>query len=227
MMATVLNKSSAKDTFLAMFKRINNEIYQNKKVALTEDYIRKNHVALIKKNYTTNDNKKMIRYWMNVLIQNDVKIKKKDNPKTITDTKNKFGANMYYVKDDEDISSVILDKNYNWNLLELSFMCNAYSLGLIIVSRTKTNPSKSTDVEIRDNMELVLPLRTNLNDAKYLLVFLTNNKDLNTPYYFLLKSREKRYEQLIYTWNELTPTMRDILQRDKTDNMLIFDKMYR
>ena len=56
---------------------------------------------------------------------------------------------------------------------------------------------------------------------------ITNNKDLNTPYHFLLKSREKRCEQLVYSWNELTPTMQDILQRDKTDNMLIFDKMYK
>jgi hypothetical protein len=227
MMATVLNKTSAKDAFLVMFGKINKEIYQNKKVVLTEDYIRKNHVALIKKNYTTNDNKKMIRYWMNVLNQNDVKLKKKDNPITITDSKNKFDTYMYYVKDEEDISSVMLDKNYNWNMLELSYMCNAYSLGLIIVSRTKVNPAKSTDVEIRDNMELVLPLKTDMKNVKYLVMFLTNNKDLNTPYYFLLKSREKRYEQLIYTWNELTPTMQDILQRDKIDNMSIFDKMYK
>lgn len=227
MMATILNKSSAKDAFLGMFEKINKEIYQNKKVELTEDYIRKNHVALIKKNYTTNDNKKMIRYWMNVLNQNDVKLKKKDNPTTITDSKNKVDTYMYYVKDEEDISSVMLDKNYNWNMLELSYMCNVYSLGLIIVSRTKVNPAKSTDVEIRDNMELVLPSKTDMKNAKYLLVFLTNNKDLNTPYYFLLKSREKRYEQLVYSWNELTPTMQDILQRDKTDNMLIFDKMYK
>jgi hypothetical protein len=120
-----------------------------------------------------------------------------------------------------------LDKNYNWNMLELSYMCNVYSLGLIIVSRTKVNPAKSTDVEIRDNMELVLPSKTDMKNAKYLLVFLTNNKDLNTPYYFLLKSREKRYEQLVYSWNELTTTMQDILQRDKTDNMSLFDKIYR
>jgi len=226
-MATILNKSSAKDAFLGMFEKINKEIYQNKKVKLTEDYIKKNHVALIKKNYTTNDNKKMIRYWMNVLNQNDVKLKKKDNPTTITDSKNKFDTYMYYVKDEEDISSVMLDKNYNWNMLELSYMCNVYSLGLIIVSRTKVNPAKSTDVEIRDNMELVLPSKTDMKNAKYLLVFLTNNKDMSTPYYFLLKSREKRYEQLVYSWNELTPTMQDILQRDKTDNMLIFDKMYK
>lgn len=226
MMATILNKSNAKDAFITVFEKINHEVYQNKKVALTEDYVIKNHIDLVKKYYNTNENKKLIRYWMNILNQNDVKIKNKENSITITDSKNKLDAYIYYVKDEEDISNVMINKNYKWGLLELSFMCNAYSLGLIVVSRTKVNPAKITDVEIRDNMELILPAKKNIKTATYLLVFLTKNKDLSSPFYFLLKSREKRYEQLVYSWNDLTPTMQDILQREKTDKMEIFDKMY-
>lgn len=228
MMATIFDKSNSKDIFLTMFDKINQEVYQNKNVGLTDEYIRDNHVRKIREHYTTNDNKKLIRYWMNVLNQNEVKIRKPDDAVVITNDKNKMGAYRYNVRIDEDISQTMLDDNYKWGLLELSFMCNAYSLGLIIVSRTRVNPSKSVDVEIRDNMELVLPAKNgDMESFRYVLVFITNNTELNSPYYFMLKSREKRYEQLVYSWNELTPTMQNMLNRNKTDAMSIFDKMYK
>lgn len=227
MMATVFNKSNTKEIFLTMFNKINTEIYQNKNVSLTDQYIKENHVTKVLE-YYTNDNKKLIRYWMNVLNQNDVKIRKTDDTEVVTNEKNKMGGYIYNIKNEKDLSKVMLDDNYKWGLLELSFMCNVYSLGLIIVSRTKVNPSKSVDVEIRDNMELVLPVKgDDMETTRYLIVFLTNNKDLNSPYYFMLKSREKRYEQLVHTWCELTPVMQKILKRDKTDHIKLFDKMYK
>lgn len=227
MMATVFNKSNTKEIFLTMFNKINTEIYQNKNVSLTDQYIKENHVTKVLE-YYTNDNKKLIRYWMNVLNQNDVKIRKTDDTEVVTNEKNKMGGYIYNIKNEKDLSKVMLDDNYKWGLLELSFMCNVYSLGLIIVSRTKVNPSKSVDVEIRDNMELVLPVKgDDMETTRYLIVFLTNNKDLNSPYYFMLKSREKRYEQLVHTWGELTPVMQKILKRDKTDHIKLFDKMYK
>jgi hypothetical protein len=228
MMGTVFNKTNTADVFIKLFDKINNELFQNKFIKLTKEYVIENMISKLTNLYTTNENKKLIRYWMNVFNQNNVQIAKKtENPLVITNQKNKFEGYEYNIYTSQDLSNILRDINYKWGLFELGFMCKAYSLGLIILSRTKTNPTKLVDVKIRDNMELVLPSdKSAMEKTRYVIVFLSNSNDVPSPYYIMMKSRDRRYEQLIYSWNELTSTMHNTLRREKTEKIKFFDKLF-
>jgi hypothetical protein len=205
--------ASTKEILLNTFKTINSEYFKDKKIELSEEYMNVKFLYQIQNRYSSVSQKKQIRSWLNLLDQNTVM-----TSASVTQLKNK---KVFAINNREELGQAIVSDRYAWGIMELTFMCQKYGIGLILISKTRNSKTK-IDMKIRNNVEMILPEDNNIEDYKYLLVYA--NKKIKHPIQPIVSINEtdKSYNKLLRNWNELPDKLKNTLsgRTNRTDDII-------
>jgi hypothetical protein len=205
--------ASTKEILLNTFKTINFEYFKDKKIELSEEYMNVKFLYQIQNRYSSVSQKKQIRSWLNLLDQNTVM-----TSASVTQLKNK---KVFAINNREELGQAIVSDRYAWGIMELTFMCQKYGIGLILISKTRNSKTK-IDMKIRNNVEMILPDDNNIEDYKYLLVYA--NKKIKHPIQPIVSINEtdKSYNKLLRNWNELPDKLKNTLsgRTNRTDDII-------
>jgi hypothetical protein len=205
--------ASTKEILLNTFKTINFEYFKDKKIELSELHMQVNFSYQIQNKYSSVSQKKQIRSWLNLLDQNTIM-----TSASATQLKNK---KVFAINNREELGQAIVSDRYAWGIMELTYMCQKYGIGLILISKSRNSKTK-IDMKIRNNVEMILPDDNNIEEYKYLLVYA--NKKIKHPIQPIVSINEtdQSFNKLLRNWNELSDKLKNTLsgRTNRTDDII-------